>query len=69
MSSVAVVVAVGVGGLNLLLLEVFLALTRGFKTSWYLLAFLHSAVGNGDFEFAAVNSSFQGTADDKDGVD
>ena len=34
-----------------------------------LLAFLHSAVGNGDFEFAAVKSSFRGTADDDDGVD
>ena len=26
-------------------------------------------LANGDFEFAAVNSSFLGTADDNDGVD
>ena len=47
----------------------FFVLTRVFKTRRCLLAFLHSAVGNGDFEFATVNSSFLGTADDNDGVD
>ena len=38
--------------LNLLILEVFLVLARGCKTQC-LLPFLHSAISNEDFEFAA----------------
>jgi hypothetical protein len=36
----------GDDGLNLLIMDGFSVLTRGFKTRWCLLAFLHSALGN-----------------------